>query len=311
MLPSTRTPISGGDIRVLNKRSFIMQEVATAMAEGTGENAATAFEGFEFFMPSPELTASILEQNQRLVLENIRENYPPAPEIDADSEAESLTALLEVEGVVSSAEADHRQQLLSCQRLVAERLYHYLSSLAESPWARDGQDFPIAEYIPEGMATMLGLSAYFEIPGDSDHAKEIRQVLDQLTDEFRDWLRRENGEFVTPWIEVHLHSNDALRLIANEEANLPEPSPATEAEVGEIYFGSVTKVADYGAFVEILPGTDGLLHISEIADRHVRDVRDELRVGQQIAVKCIAKDGNKIKLSQKELQIPLQQSATE
>ena len=47
------------------------------------------------------------------------------------------------------------------------------------------------------------------------------------------------------------------------------------------------------------PGTDGLLHISEIADRRIRDVRDELKEGQQIMVKCIGKDGNKIKLSRK------------
>ena len=47
------------------------------------------------------------------------------------------------------------------------------------------------------------------------------------------------------------------------------------------------------------PGTDGLLHISEIADRRVKDVRDELKEGQQILVKCIGKEGNKIKLSRK------------
>ena len=51
--------------------------------------------------------------------------------------------------------------------------------------------------------------------------------------------------------------------------------------------------------VEIFPGTDGLLHISEIADRRVKDVRDELKEGQQILVKCIGREGNKIKLSRK------------
>jgi hypothetical protein len=287
-----------------------MQEVAAAATGKTHHNEANASEGFKFFVPTTELTVAILEENQRLVLENMRENYDGL-EIDADIEDESLTASLEAEEAVPSGEVDHQRKIQSCQRLVAERLYHYLSSLAESPWARDGQDFPIAEYIPEGMATMLGLSAYFELPNDSDQAKNTRHLLDRLTDEFRDWLRGENGEFVTPWIEVHLHGNDALRLIAIEEANLPEPSPATEAEVGEIYVGSVTRVADFGAFVEILPGTDGLLHISEIAERRVRDVRDELKVGQQITVKCIAKDGNRIKLSQKEVQVPLQNSATE
>ncbi|HXD33549.1 MAG TPA: polyribonucleotide nucleotidyltransferase [Pyrinomonadaceae bacterium] len=72
-----------------------------------------------------------------------------------------------------------------------------------------------------------------------------------------------------------------------------------EAEVGQTYLGTVSRIVDFGAFVEIFPGTDGLLHISEIADRRVKDVRDELREGQQILVKCIGKEGNKIKLSRK------------
>ena len=72
-----------------------------------------------------------------------------------------------------------------------------------------------------------------------------------------------------------------------------------EAEIGETYLGTVSRIVDFGAFVEILPGLDGLLHISEISDRRVRDVRDELKEGQQILVKCIGKEGNKIKLSRK------------
>jgi len=72
-----------------------------------------------------------------------------------------------------------------------------------------------------------------------------------------------------------------------------------EAEIGQTYVGTVSRIVDFGAFVEIFPGTDGLLHISEIADRRIRDVRDELREGQQIMVKCIGKEGNKIKLSRK------------
>ena len=72
-----------------------------------------------------------------------------------------------------------------------------------------------------------------------------------------------------------------------------------EAEIGETYLGTVSRIVDFGAFVEIMPGLDGLLHISEISDRRIRDVRDELKEGQQIMVKCIGKEGNKIKLSRK------------
>ncbi|MBO0722798.1 MAG: polyribonucleotide nucleotidyltransferase, partial [Blastocatellia bacterium] len=72
-----------------------------------------------------------------------------------------------------------------------------------------------------------------------------------------------------------------------------------EAEIGKTYLGTVSRIVDFGAFVEIFPGVDGLLHVSEIADYRVRDVRDELKEGQQIIVKCIGVEGNKIRLSRK------------
>ena len=58
-------------------------------------------------------------------------------------------------------------------------------------------------------------------------------------------------------------------------------------------------LVDFGAFVEIFPGTDGLLHISEIAENRIKEVRDELKEGDQILVKVLALEGNKIKLSRK------------
>src|ERR1700680_4452776 len=70
-------------------------------------------------------------------------------------------------------------------------------------------------------------------------------------------------------------------------------------EVGKTYLGKVTRLADFGAFVEILPGTDGLLHISEVAEHRIADVRDELKEGDQVLVKVLAVEGNRIRLSRK------------
>jgi polyribonucleotide nucleotidyltransferase len=70
-------------------------------------------------------------------------------------------------------------------------------------------------------------------------------------------------------------------------------------EVGKTYLGKVTRLADFGAFVEIIPGTEGLLHISEVAEHRIADVRDELNEGDQVLVKVLAVDGNRIKLSRK------------
>jgi len=74
---------------------------------------------------------------------------------------------------------------------------------------------------------------------------------------------------------------------------------AAVAEVGKIYLGKVVRIVEFGAFVEIFPGTDGLLHISEISEQRVRNVTDELKEGDQIQVKVLALDGNKIKLSRR------------
>jgi polyribonucleotide nucleotidyltransferase len=72
-------------------------------------------------------------------------------------------------------------------------------------------------------------------------------------------------------------------------------------ELGKTYLGKVVRVAEFGAFVELFPGTDGLLHISEIAEHRVKEVRDELNEGDQILVKVLAIEGNRIKLSRKSL----------
>jgi polyribonucleotide nucleotidyltransferase len=71
------------------------------------------------------------------------------------------------------------------------------------------------------------------------------------------------------------------------------------AEVGKTYLGKVVRIVDFGAFVEIFPGTDGLLHISEISESRIKQVRDELNEGDQILVKVLGLEGNKIKLSRK------------
>ena len=70
-------------------------------------------------------------------------------------------------------------------------------------------------------------------------------------------------------------------------------------EIGKTYLGKVVRIAEFGAFVEIFPGTDGLLHVSEIAEHRVKEVKDELREGDQILVKVLSIEGNRIKLSRK------------
>lgn len=74
-----------------------------------------------------------------------------------------------------------------------------------------------------------------------------------------------------------------------------------DAEVGKFYSGIVKRVVEFGAFVEIMPGTDGLVHISELAPERTRNVTDVLDEGDEVIVKCINVDRDgKIRLSRKE-----------
>src|ERR1039457_6371833 len=95
-----------------------------------------------------------------------------------------------------------------------------------------------------------------------------------------------------------VHVSSADEAAANKALQIIGDITAV-AEVGKTYLGKVVRLVDFGAFVEIFPGTDGLLHISEIAENRIKDVRDELKEGDQILVKCLALEGNKIKLSRR------------
>ena len=75
-----------------------------------------------------------------------------------------------------------------------------------------------------------------------------------------------------------------------------------EVEVGEVYTGKVTRLMNFGAFIEILPGKEGLLHISKMAKHRVEKVEDEMNVGDTVTVKVTEIDSqNRINLSRKEL----------
>src|SRR5690606_16896674 len=73
-----------------------------------------------------------------------------------------------------------------------------------------------------------------------------------------------------------------------------------EVKVGHIYTGRVSSIKDFGAFIEVIPGQDGLCHISELADGYVNEVTDVVKVGDQVRVKVISiDDQGRVKLSRK------------
>ena len=105
--------------------------------------------------------------------------------------------------------------------------------------------------------------------------------------------------------QVNIEDDGTVTIMAKNKAVLDEvirkvESYTAEAEIGKIYRGLVKKVCDFGAFVEILPGQDGLLHISEMANYRVREVADICKEGDFVTVKVIDIDRTgKIRLSRK------------
>jgi polyribonucleotide nucleotidyltransferase len=107
-------------------------------------------------------------------------------------------------------------------------------------------------------------------------------------------------------VKIDVHEDGTVHIFATSgsggDAALQMVRDVTaSAEVGKTYLGKVVRLAEFGAFVELFPGTDGLLHISEISEHRIRDVRDELKLGDQVLVKVLAIEGNKVRLSRKAL----------
>ena len=150
----------------------------------------------------------------------------------------------------------------------------------------DGPKVERSKYAPQIKTVMIPTDKIRDLIGPG--GKTIRGIIEQTGVKID----------VDDTGRVNVSSSDAdglaqaLAIIANLTAT---------PEVGKTYLGKVVRLAEFGAFVELFPGTDGLLHISEIAEHRVKEVKDELREGDQVMVKVLAIEGNRIKLSRKAL----------
>jgi len=133
-------------------------------------------------------------------------------------------------------------------------------------------------------------------------------MLSIPTDKIRDLIgpggKKIRGIIEATGVKIDVMDDGKVHVFASsgkgaEEALKMIRDVTATAEIGKTYLGTVVRIAEFGAFVEIFPGTDGLLHISEIAEARIRAVRDELKEGDQILVKVLAIEGNKIRLSRK------------
>src|ERR1700733_6822742 len=143
----------------------------------------------------------------------------------------------------------------------------------------------------------------------SKFAPQIRTI--QIpTDKIRDLIgpggKTIRGIIEATQVKIDVDDTGKVNVASSDEEGLKKAlgminDLTAVPKVGKTYLGKVVRLAEFGAFVEIFPGTDGLLHVSEIAEHRVKEVKDELREGDQVLVKVLGVEGNRIKLSRKAL----------
>lgn len=148
----------------------------------------------------------------------------------------------------------------------------------------------ISTYAPRLISLKIPVSKIRDVIGPG--GKVIRGIIEQTG------------------VKIDVQDDGTVTIASVDEAQAKKAEDiilniTAEAERGKSYMGKVMRIEAYGAFVEIIPGTQGLLHVSEIAPFRVREVRDFLTEGQEIMVRCIEiGDDGKIRLSHKEFAPP-------
>ena len=107
-------------------------------------------------------------------------------------------------------------------------------------------------------------------------------------------------------VTINIEDDGTVQIASQDDAAIEKAvniikGMTEEPEVGKIYSGKIKRIMNFGAFCEILPGKEGLIHVSELADRFVKNVEDVVKVGDEVTVKVIAIDEQgRVNLSKKQ-----------
>jgi len=190
-----------------------------------------------------------------------------------------ITALqmdIKVGGITPQIMAEALEQARKARLEILEKM------LATLPEARTA----ISPYAPRIYTMKIPTDKIRDVIGPG--GKMIRSIIEQTGVK----IDVEDDGKINIASSDEVSANKAIQMIRDLTA---------VAELGKTYLGKVVRLVEFGAFVEIFPGTDGLLHISEVAEHRIKNIRDELKEGDQVLVKCVAMEGNKIRLSRKAL----------
>jgi polyribonucleotide nucleotidyltransferase len=222
----------------------------------------------------------VMEGNKYAILTDIAgaEDHYGDMDFKVAGTRDGITALqmdIKVGGINAQILADALQQAKNGRLYILEKMDAVLPSARQE----------ISAYAPRILTIQIPVDKIREVIGPG--GKVIRGLVDKTGCKID----------VEDTGRINIAS---ANLAAAEEAKRLIEEITAVPELNKTYLGTVQRIADFGAFVEIIPGTDGLLHVSEIADYRVNDVRDELHEGQQLLVKVISIDpSGKIRLSRK------------
>lgn len=222
----------------------------------------------------------VIEGNRYAILTDIAgaEDHYGDMDFKVAGTRDGITALqmdIKVTGINSQILADALQQARAGRLYILDKMEAVISTPREE----------ISAYAPRIITIQIPVDKIRDVIGPG--GKVIRGLVDKTG------------------CKIDVEDSGRINIASS---NLEAAQAAVEAiqaiaavpEAGKTYLGTVQRITDFGAFVEILPGTDGLLHVSEIAEYRVRDVRDELHEGQQLLVKVINVDpSGKVRLSRK------------
>src|SRR5712672_2048666 len=190
---------------------------------------------------------------------------------------DGITALqmdIKVAGITSQIMREALAQAQRARLHILDKMEEVISSGREK----------ISEYAPRFYTVQIPVDKIRDLIGPG--GKVIRSIVEQTG------------------VKIDVEDSGLVKVASSDQASAAKALQiigdiTATAEVGKTYLGKVTRLADFGAFVEIIPGTDGLLHISEVAEHRIGDIRDELKEGDQVLVKVLAVEGNRIRLSRK------------
>ena len=169
-------------------------------------------------------------------------------------------------------------------------------------------DVEVGQIYDGKVARLMDFGAFVTIVPGKDGLVHISQISDERVDRVSDRLSEGDAVRVKV-LEVDRQGRIRLSMRnldgeSEDTGSSPPPrSRVQEIEVGKVYEGTVSSVMDYGAFVTVLPGTDGLVHISQMSDRRIERTSDVVKVGDSVSVRVMEVDGRgRIRLTMRGLQ---------